>query len=183
MVARLMSLLGLGCVALVVIPYLQNLAVSQAKPPTHITFGRILTFPSVSMALSQQIVAFTAPWVSIIRLLREVPFNMLINHRSHVSLKRNLSAVIAESKPPILIPIPQKVFRDTDFEIDMLFANISMAPEFQKAAESLSPLIPFYNVDCDEAENKALCGAEDIKGFPTVKVSITTSGGEPLLQI
>ena len=46
-----------------------------------------------------------------------------------------------------------------------------MAPEFQKAAESLSPLIPFYNVDCDEQENKALCAAEDIKGFPTVKVS------------
>lgn len=51
-----------------------------------------------------------------------------------------------------------------------------MAPEYQKAAESLSPLIPFYNVDCDEAENKALCGAEDIKGFPTVKVSTITSG-------
>jgi hypothetical protein len=46
-----------------------------------------------------------------------------------------------------------------------------MAPEFQKAAESLSPLVPFYNVDCDEQENKALCAAEDIKGFPTVKVS------------
>jgi hypothetical protein len=65
----------------------------------------------------------------------------------------------------------------------MLFPYISMAPEFQKAAESLSPLIPFYNVDCDEAENKALCGAEDIKGFPTVKVSITISGAIPLLQI
>lgn len=48
-----------------------------------------------------------------------------------------------------------------------------MAPEYQKAAESLSPLIPFYNVDCDEQENKALCAAEDIKGFPTVKVIAT----------
>jgi hypothetical protein len=46
-----------------------------------------------------------------------------------------------------------------------------MAPEYQKAAESLSPLIPFYNVDCDEQENKPLCAAEDIKGFPTVKAS------------
>jgi hypothetical protein len=65
----------------------------------------------------------------------------------------------------------------------MLFPDISMAPEFQKAAESLSPLIPFYNVDCDEAENKALCGAEDIKGFPTVKVSTIPRSDTTLANI
>lgn len=45
----------------------------------------------------------------------------------------------------------------------------NLAPEFQSAASSLSPLIPFYAVDCDDAGNKALCGQYDIKGFPTIK--------------
>lgn len=44
-----------------------------------------------------------------------------------------------------------------------------MAPHYSKAAESLSPLIPFYNVNCDEQVNKPLCSKQGIKGFPTIK--------------
>lgn len=36
----------------------------------------------------------------------------------------------------------------------------SMTPEYSKAAKSLSPLVPFYAVDCDDAKNKPLCGAQ-----------------------
>jgi len=35
-----------------------------------------------------------------------------------------------------------------------------MAPEYSKAAENLSPLIPFYAVDCDAELNKRLCGEQ-----------------------
>lgn len=37
-----------------------------------------------------------------------------------------------------------------------------MAPEYSKAAENLSPLIPFYAVDCDAEVNKRLC-AEQVR--------------------
>jgi protein disulfide-isomerase A6 len=36
----------------------------------------------------------------------------------------------------------------------------AMTPEYSKAAKSLSPLVPFYAVDCDDAKNKPLCGAQ-----------------------
>ena len=45
----------------------------------------------------------------------------------------------------------------------------SLGPEFTAAAQSLSPLIPFYAVDCDEASNKRLCAEYQIQGFPTIK--------------
>lgn len=44
-----------------------------------------------------------------------------------------------------------------------------MAPEYAAAASSLDPLIPFYAVDCDASQNKALCAEYGIKGFPTIK--------------
>lgn len=47
----------------------------------------------------------------------------------------------------------------------------TLTPEFIKAAESLSPLIPFYNVDCDAEENERLCAEYGVQGFPTIKVS------------
>ncbi|KAI5995655.1 thioredoxin-like protein [Pisolithus albus] len=43
-------------------------------------------------------------------------------------------------------------------------------PEYSKAAESLSPLVPFYAVDCDVDANKALCAQQEVQGFPTIKV-------------
>lgn len=45
----------------------------------------------------------------------------------------------------------------------------SLGPEFSAAASALSPLIPFYAVDCDDAANKRLCGEYNIQGFPTIK--------------
>lgn len=45
-----------------------------------------------------------------------------------------------------------------------------MVPEYSKAAGSLSPLVPFYAVDCDADTNKALCAQQEVQGFPTVKV-------------
>jgi protein disulfide-isomerase A6 len=45
----------------------------------------------------------------------------------------------------------------------------NLGPEYSSAAQSLSPLIPFYAIDCDEATNKPLCAEYQIKGFPTIK--------------
>ncbi|KAL7414129.1 thioredoxin-like protein [Mrakia frigida] len=45
----------------------------------------------------------------------------------------------------------------------------NLAPEYAQAATSLSPIIPFYSVDCDEDANKPLCAKYDVKGFPTIK--------------
>lgn len=45
----------------------------------------------------------------------------------------------------------------------------SLGPEFSAAAQSLSPLIPFYAVDCDEDKNKPLCAQYGVQGFPTIK--------------
>ncbi|WVQ97226.1 hypothetical protein IAU59_004336 [Kwoniella sp. CBS 9459] len=44
-----------------------------------------------------------------------------------------------------------------------------LGPEFTGAAASLSPLIPFYAVDCDEQANKPLCAEYQVQGFPTIK--------------
>ncbi|WWD18130.1 protein disulfide-isomerase domain [Kwoniella shandongensis] len=45
----------------------------------------------------------------------------------------------------------------------------NLGPEYTSAASSLSPLIPFYAIDCDDAGNKALCAEYQIQGFPTIK--------------
>jgi len=44
-----------------------------------------------------------------------------------------------------------------------------LTPEFERAARSLSPLVPFYAIDCDADENKPLCGSQGVQGFPTIK--------------
>ncbi|KAG8908610.1 hypothetical protein FRB99_004898 [Tulasnella sp. 403] len=36
----------------------------------------------------------------------------------------------------------------------------NLVPEYLKAAKSLDPLVPFYAVDCDVAENKPICGEQ-----------------------
>lgn len=52
-----------------------------------------------------------------------------------------------------------------------------MAPEYTAAASSLDPLIPFYAVDCDASQNKALCAEYGIQGFPTIKAFPKASKG------
>lgn len=45
-----------------------------------------------------------------------------------------------------------------------------MAPEYEKAALGLYPLVPTYAVDCDRKTNQKLCAQQGVQGFPTVKV-------------
>ncbi|RXK42578.1 protein disulfide-isomerase domain [Tremella mesenterica] len=45
----------------------------------------------------------------------------------------------------------------------------NLGPEYTSAAQSLSPLIPFYAIDCDDDLNKPLCAEYGIQGFPTIK--------------
>ena len=45
-------------------------------------------------------------------------------------------------------------------------------------------MVPVYAVNCDEEENKPLCGMQGVKGFPTVKVStILTRGASKLMLL
>ena len=53
----------------------------------------------------------------------------------------------------------------------------SLGPEFTAAAQSLTPLIPFYAVDCDDSSNKGLCAEYGVKGFPTIKAFPRASKG------
>ncbi|CCM02666.1 uncharacterized protein FIBRA_04770 [Fibroporia radiculosa] len=61
-----------------------------------------------------------------------------------------------------------------------------MAPEYSKASEALSPMVPLYAVDCDQDSNKRLCSEQGVQGFPTIKLyprggkskSIGFEGGE-----
>ena len=46
----------------------------------------------------------------------------------------------------------------------------SLAPAYQKAAESLHGVVNVVAVDCDAEANKPTCGQYGIQGFPTIKV-------------
>jgi hypothetical protein len=119
----------------------------------------------ISYFRAVQIVSFTAPWVRSKSFMAEHTEPVRLCFYSN-TLVRTLSKV------RIIIHVPSL---PSDVLNWFIILPLSMAPEYQEAAESLSPLIPFYNVDCDEQGNKALCAAEDIKGFPTVKVSISAN--------
>lgn len=43
----------------------------------------------------------------------------------------------------------------------------------------MSPLIPFYNIDCDENDNKALCASEDVKGIPPSRLDPSREALKP----
>ncbi|GAA5837849.1 hypothetical protein JCM3766R1_001494 [Sporobolomyces carnicolor] len=45
-----------------------------------------------------------------------------------------------------------------------------LAPEMDKVADSLKGLVNIVNVDCDEDQNKQICGEYGIQGFPTIKI-------------
>ncbi|WWC68438.1 protein disulfide-isomerase domain [Kwoniella pini CBS 10737] len=53
----------------------------------------------------------------------------------------------------------------------------NLGPEYTSAAQSLSPLIPFYAIDCDDQKNKGLCAEYGIQGFPTIKAFPKASKG------
>ncbi|CAG8835925.1 3756_t:CDS:2, partial [Racocetra persica] len=46
----------------------------------------------------------------------------------------------------------------------------NLAPEYIKAAENLKGLVTLGAVDCDNENNRRLCGAYGIQGFPTIKL-------------
>jgi len=54
-----------------------------------------------------------------------------------------------------------------------------LTPEFTRAAESLSPLIDFYSVDCDAEVNKRICAEQGVQGFPTIKSFPRGTKGAP----
>ncbi|GAA6020975.1 hypothetical protein JCM11491_001572 [Sporobolomyces phaffii] len=45
-----------------------------------------------------------------------------------------------------------------------------LAPDLDKVADSLKGIVNVVNVDCDEDQNKQLCGEYGIQGFPTLKI-------------
>ncbi|KZT07343.1 thioredoxin-like protein [Laetiporus sulphureus 93-53] len=55
-----------------------------------------------------------------------------------------------------------------------------MAPEYSKAAEALSPMVPLYAVDCDQDANKRLCSEQGVQGFPTVKLYPRGGKSQPI---
>ena len=48
-----------------------------------------------------------------------------------------------------------------------------MAPEYSKAAGNLSPLVPFYAVDCDADSNRQLCASQVSKRACVMKRTLT----------
>ncbi|CAI2172969.1 18254_t:CDS:2 [Funneliformis geosporum] len=46
----------------------------------------------------------------------------------------------------------------------------NLAPEYKKVAENLKGLVKVAAVDCDDQSNRNVCGAYDVKGFPTIKL-------------
>lgn len=102
-------------------------------------------------------VAFTAPWVRLMYIGVE---NLLLT-----SYRDPFSAVTAKSKSS-----PAQILA---YSSQSLHHYRRLAPELSKAAESLSPLIEFYNVDCDEDANKQYCSQEGVKGYPTIKVGVS----------
>ncbi|PTB67675.1 thioredoxin-domain-containing protein [Trichoderma citrinoviride] len=46
----------------------------------------------------------------------------------------------------------------------------NLKPAYEKAARNLDGLAKVAAVDCDDDANKALCGAQGVKGFPTLKI-------------
>jgi len=55
----------------------------------------------------------------------------------------------------------------------------NLTPEFTRAAQSLSPLVDFYAIDCDASENKQICAEQGIQGFPTIKSFPLGTKGAP----
>ncbi|KAJ9116301.1 hypothetical protein QFC22_004741 [Naganishia vaughanmartiniae] len=79
-----------------------------------------------------------------------------------------LVALAAQSACGALFPRhgPVKDLAAKDFKKEL---GDGVAPAWSRAAETLSPLVPFYNIDCDEESNKRFCASEGVQGYPTIK--------------
>ncbi|KAI1436811.1 thioredoxin-domain-containing protein [Xylaria sp. CBS 124048] len=59
----------------------------------------------------------------------------------------------------------------------------NLKPAYEKAAKSLEGLAKVAAVNCDEDENKSLCGAMGVQGFPTLKiVRPGKKSGKPVVE-
>ncbi|KAK0754346.1 hypothetical protein B0T18DRAFT_477443 [Schizothecium vesticola] len=59
----------------------------------------------------------------------------------------------------------------------------NLKPAYEKAAKNLEGLAKVAAVNCDEDENKQLCGVMGVKGFPTLKiVRPKKGGGRPMVD-
>ncbi|KAI1177279.1 thioredoxin-domain-containing protein [Nemania sp. FL0916] len=60
----------------------------------------------------------------------------------------------------------------------------NLKPAYEKAAKNLDGLAKVAAVNCDEDENKQLCGMMGVKGFPTLKIVRPgkKQGGKPVVE-
>ncbi|KAI0097926.1 thioredoxin-domain-containing protein [Nemania sp. FL0031] len=60
----------------------------------------------------------------------------------------------------------------------------NLKPAYEKAAKNLDGLAKVAAVNCDEDENKQLCGMMGVKGFPTLKIVRPgkKKGGKPVVE-
>ncbi|KAI0881606.1 thioredoxin-domain-containing protein [Annulohypoxylon maeteangense] len=58
----------------------------------------------------------------------------------------------------------------------------NLKPAYEKAARNLDGLAHVAAVNCDEDENKQLCGMMGVKGFPTLKTVRPGKKGKPIVE-
>ncbi|KAI0853465.1 thioredoxin-domain-containing protein [Daldinia vernicosa] len=58
----------------------------------------------------------------------------------------------------------------------------NLKPAYEKAAKNLEGLAQVAAVNCDEDENKQLCGMMGVKGFPTLKTVRPGKKGKPIVE-
>lgn len=58
----------------------------------------------------------------------------------------------------------------------------NLKPAYEKAAKNLEGLARVAAVNCDEDENKQLCGMMGVKGFPTLKTVRPGKKGKPIVE-
>ncbi|OTB01313.1 hypothetical protein M426DRAFT_323582 [Hypoxylon sp. CI-4A] len=58
----------------------------------------------------------------------------------------------------------------------------NLKPAYEKAAKNLDGLARVAAVNCDEDENKQLCGMLGVKGFPTLKTVRPGKKGKPIVE-
>ncbi|KAK6948911.1 hypothetical protein Daesc_008982 [Daldinia eschscholtzii] len=58
----------------------------------------------------------------------------------------------------------------------------NLKPAYEKAARNLEGLARVAAVNCDEDENKQLCGMMGVKGFPTLKTVRPGKKGKPIVE-
>ena len=54
---------------------------------------------------------------------------------------------------------------------------VKLKPEYKKAAEGMHGIVKFGAINCDLNENKSLCAAENIPGYPTIKIHAIDATG------